>query len=65
MDLSGDGYLSAFEMDEAAFLTLDRNDDGVLSEREMERPNPQGRGIRGGQRKGGPGLRPGGQSGQP
>ena len=65
MDLSGDGYLSAAEMDEAAFLAMDRNGDGVLSEREMKRPNLQGRGIRGGQRKGGPGHRPGGQSGQP
>lgn len=46
MDLSGDGYLSAAEMDEAAFLALDRNGDGVLSEREIKRPIPQGRGIR-------------------
>ena len=65
MDLSGVGYLSAAEMDEAAFLALDRNGDGMFSEREMKRPNPQGRGIRGGQRKGGPGLSPGRQSSQP
>lgn len=65
MNLSGDGYLSAAEMDEAAFLALDRNGDGMLSEREMKRPNPQGRGIRGGQRKGGPGLSPRRQSSQP
>ena len=32
MDLSGVGYLSAAEMDEAAFLALDRNGDGILSE---------------------------------
>lgn len=65
MDLSGDGYLSAAEMDGAAFLALYRNGDGMLSEREMKRPNPQGRGIRGGQRKGGPGLSPRRQSSQP
>ena len=59
MDLSGDGYLSAAEMNEAAFQALNRNGDGVLSEREMKRPNPQARGIRGGECKGGPGVRPG------
>ena len=45
------------------FVAADNNGDGVLSEREIKRPIPQGRGIRGGQRKGGPGLRPGGTIG--
>ncbi len=71
MDLDGNGLVSTLEFQEATFLRMDDDNDGVLSAAELRRRGPGGpgrggrgeRGERGGQR-GGPGPYSQGQSGQ-
>lgn len=64
MDLDGNGLVSRIELQEANFLRMDDDNDGVLSAQELRRRGPEGPGRGGrGERRGGPERHSQGQSG--